>query len=147
MLNQSPLFIDVIRGHTSKVPFTVNGREHHIGYYLTNGIYPCWSMFIKGVPVPQQENHRFFSMKQAPVRRYVECAFGLLKKRFDILSILDRSYSKHTLDLIMRACIILHNMIINDERDDDYDENYHIVTFIVAPPITYEAPANLTIIL
>jgi hypothetical protein len=77
----------------------------------------------------------------------VECAFGLLKKRFDILSILDRSYSKHTLDLIMRAYIILHNMIINDERDDDYDENYHIVTFIVAPPITYEAPANLTIIL
>jgi hypothetical protein len=38
-------------------------------------------------------------------------------------------------------------MIIDDERDDDYDENYYIVTFVVVPPFTYETPANLTIIL
>jgi hypothetical protein len=47
----------------------------------------------------------------------------------------------------MCACIILHNMIIDDERDIDCDENYHTVTFVVATPITYEAPASLTIIL
>jgi hypothetical protein len=47
----------------------------------------------------------------------------------------------------MRACIILHNMIINDERDDNYDENYHIVTSAVAAPVTYEAPTSLTTIL
>jgi hypothetical protein len=47
----------------------------------------------------------------------------------------------------MRACIILHNMIINDERDDNYDENYHIVTSVVAAPVTYEAPTSLTTIL
>jgi hypothetical protein len=47
----------------------------------------------------------------------------------------------------MLACIILHNLIIDDERDDDYDENYHTVTFIVAPPVTYEAPTSLTNIL
>jgi hypothetical protein len=34
------LFIDVRRGHTLEVSFTVNGREHHIGYYLTDDIYP-----------------------------------------------------------------------------------------------------------
>jgi hypothetical protein len=28
-----------------------------------------------------------------------------------------------------------------------YDENYHTVTFIVAPPVTYEAPTSLTTIL
>jgi hypothetical protein len=49
--------------------------------------------------------------------------------------------------LIMRACIILHNMIIDDERDDNYDENYHTVTSVVAPPITYEAPTSYTTIL
>jgi hypothetical protein len=38
-------------------------------------------------------------------------------------------------------------MIIDDKRDDNYNENYHTVTFIVAPPVTYEAPASLTNIL
>jgi hypothetical protein len=41
----------------------------------------------------------------------------------------------------------LHNMIIGDERDGGYDDNYHIVTFVVASPVTYEAPASLTTIL
>jgi hypothetical protein len=39
VLNQSSLSVDVIRGHTLEVSFTVNGREHHMKYYLTNGIY------------------------------------------------------------------------------------------------------------
>jgi hypothetical protein len=47
----------------------------------------------------------------------------------------------------MHTCIILHNMIIDDERDDDYDENYHTVTSVVAPPVTYEALSSLTTIL
>jgi hypothetical protein len=94
-------------------------------YYLIDDIYPSWPMFVK--------KHQFFLMKQASVRKDVECSFGLLKKRFNILAIPDRSYSQHTLNLIMCAYIILHNMII----DDGYDDNYHIITFIVAPPVTY----------
>jgi hypothetical protein len=55
-----------------------------------------------------------------------------------------QSYSQRTLGLIMRACIILHNMIIDDERDINYDENYHNVTSIVAPPVNYETLVSLT---
>jgi hypothetical protein len=65
---------------------------------------------------------------------------------FNILTISSRSYSQRTHDLIMRACIILHNIIIDDERDDGYDDNYYTVTSVVAPPITYEVPASLTTI-
>jgi hypothetical protein len=86
-------------------------------------------------------------MKQALVRKDVECAFGLLKKRFNILAIPDQSYSQRILGLIMRVCIILHNMIIDDERDGSYDNNYHTVTFVIAPLVTYEVPASLTTIL
>jgi hypothetical protein len=117
VLNQSSLFIDVIRGRTPEVLFTVNSREHHMRYYLIDGIYPSWPVFVKGVTVPPQEKHQFFSMKQVSVRKDVECAFGLLKKRFNILAISDRSYSQRTIDLIMHAYIILYNMIIDDERD------------------------------
>jgi hypothetical protein len=67
--------------------------------------------------------------------------------RFNILTIRDRSYSHRTLGLIMHACIILHNMITDDERDDGYNKNYHTVTSIVSPLVNYEAPASITSIL
>jgi hypothetical protein len=38
-------------------------------------------------------------------------------------------------------------MIIDDERDISYDDNYYTITSVIAPPVTYEAPASLTIIL
>jgi hypothetical protein len=53
VLNQCPLFIDVIKGRTPEVSFTVNGRDNHMRYYLTNGIYPSWPVFVEGVHVPQ----------------------------------------------------------------------------------------------
>jgi hypothetical protein len=56
------------------------------------------------------------------MRKDMECAFSLLKKRFNILAIPDRFYSQRILDLIMRAYINLRNMIIDDERDGDYDD-------------------------
>jgi hypothetical protein len=101
---------------------------------------------VKCVPILQQEKHQFFLMKQTSMMKDVEYVFNLLKKRFNILVISGWSYSQRILDLIMRACIILYNMIIDDERDNGYDENYHTITFIVAPPITYEASASLTTI-
>jgi hypothetical protein len=147
VVNQSPLFVDVIRGRIPEVSFTINGRKHHMGYYLADCIYPSWSVFVKGVHVPQQEKHQFFSMKQASVRKDVECGFDLLKKRFNILVISGRSYSQHILNLIMHAYIILHNMIIDDERDNGYDDNYHTVTSVVASSVTYRALTSLIIIL
>jgi hypothetical protein len=77
----------------------------------------------------------------------MEYVFNLLKKIFNILAIHSWSYSQRFFDLIMRACIILHNMIIDDVRDGSYDDNYHTVTSVVAPPVTYEAPASFTTIL
>jgi hypothetical protein len=104
-------------------------------------------VFVKGVPITQQEKHRFFSVKQSTLRKDVKCAFDLLKKRFNILAIPCRSYSWRTLRLIMCVCIILHNMIIDDERDDDYDKNYHTVVSVIAPLVNYVEPASLASIL
>jgi hypothetical protein len=79
-------------------------------------------------------------MKQSLVRKDVKCDFDLLNKRFNILAIPDQTYSQHILDLIMRACIILHNIIIDDEKDVGYDDNYYNVIFVVVPLVTYETP-------
>jgi hypothetical protein len=43
----------------------------------------------------------------------------------------------------MRACVILHNMIIDDERDADLDETYETVDYTVGPSIYYSATPSL----
>lgn len=143
VLNQSPLFTDVLRGEAPVVNFTMNGHEYHYGYYLADGIYPSWPVFMKGVTLPQSEKHRVFTAAQSAWRKDVECAFGVLKARFNILAVPGRSYSRRTLGLIMRACVILHNMIIDDERGTNLDNIYETVASNVGPAIHHHAPPSL----
>ena len=47
----------------------------------------------------------------------MECAFGILQKRWAIIRHPARLWDRRELEDIMMACIILHNMIVEDERD------------------------------
>ncbi|XP_058758059.1 uncharacterized protein LOC131631282 [Vicia villosa] len=61
-------------------------------------------------------------------RKDIERAFGVLQARFKIIREPARLWDITDLALIMRSCIILHNMIVKDERDTyaqhwtDYDQ-------------------------
>ncbi|XP_051229233.1 uncharacterized protein [Lolium perenne] len=110
---------------------------------LADGIYPSWPVFMKGVTLPQNEKQRVFTAAQSAHRKDVECAFGVLKSRFNILAVPGRSYSRRTLGLIMRACVILHNMIIDDERGQNLDNIYETVDSNVGPAIHHHAPPSL----
>ena len=57
VLNQSTLFTEVARDNAPPVNFSVNGHDYNKGYYLADGIYPSWPVFMKGVPVPQHDKH------------------------------------------------------------------------------------------
>ena len=98
---------------------------------------------MKGITLPQSEKHRLFTSAQSASRKDVECTFEVLKSRFNIISVPGRSYSQRTLGLIMRACVILHNMIIDDERDTNLDEIYETVESNVSPAIQNSAPPSL----
>ena len=39
VLDRSSVFDDIIQGHAPQVTFSVNGRDYHMAYYLTDGIY------------------------------------------------------------------------------------------------------------
>ncbi|XP_066167417.1 uncharacterized protein [Oryza sativa Japonica Group] len=78
VLNQSPLFLDVLKGEAPRVKFSVNGNEYNTGYYLADGIYPKWATFVKSIAAPQTEKHKLYAQYQEGARKDVECAFGVL---------------------------------------------------------------------
>uniref|UniRef100_A0A0D3CMU9 DDE Tnp4 domain-containing protein n=1 Tax=Brassica oleracea var. oleracea TaxID=109376 RepID=A0A0D3CMU9_BRAOL len=117
VLDRSPIFDDIINGQAPQVTYSVNGREYHLTYYLTDGIYPKWATFIQSISIPQGPKAVLFSQHQEVVRKDVERAFGVLQARFSIFKNPAFFWDKVKIGKIMRACIILHNMIVEDERD------------------------------
>ncbi|XP_015961018.1 uncharacterized protein LOC107484986 [Arachis duranensis] len=113
----SPVFDDILNDCASEVNYTINGNNYTIGYYLADGIYPEWATFVKSISKPQGEKHKLFAQYQEVQRKDVERAFRVLQARFAIIRGPARFWKKKKLANIMRACIILHNMIVEDERD------------------------------
>ncbi|KAI5004261.1 hypothetical protein ZWY2020_031504 [Hordeum vulgare] len=105
VLNQSPLFFDAMKGEAPQVQFSV------------------WAAFMKTIPLPQTEKHKLFAKHQEGARKDVERAFGVLQSRFTIVRRPARLWQRKIVGRIMRACVILHNMIVEDERDQ---VNVHI---------------------
>ncbi|XP_033136956.1 uncharacterized protein LOC103838319 [Brassica rapa] len=116
VLDRSPVFDDILQGRAPKVKFKVNGHNYRIPYYLTDGIYPKWSTFIQSIPLPQGPKAELFAERQESVRKDVERAFGVLQARFAIVKNPARIWDKEKIGRIMRTCVILHNMIVEDER-------------------------------
>ena len=115
VLDQSPIFDDLLNGKAPDAPFTVNGNEYKYGYYLTDGIYPQYSTFVKAFRHPVEERDNFFKRRQEGARKDVERAFGVLKAKWHIVEHAARPLDLETLRYIMYACIIMHNMVVEDK--------------------------------
>ena len=66
-------------------------------------------------------------------RKDVEQAFGVLQARFAIVRGPARGWEQNQLWHIMIACVIMHNMIIEDERGTSEDFNYEGMRDPVVP--------------
>ncbi|XP_057744657.1 uncharacterized protein LOC130962467 [Arachis stenosperma] len=115
--DRSPVFDDILNDRPPEVNYTINGNNYTMRYYLADGIYPEWATFVKSISKPQGEKRKLFAQYQEGQRKDVERAFGVLQARFAIIRGPARFWKKKKLANIMRACIILHNMIVEDERD------------------------------
>ncbi|VVA32379.1 PREDICTED: nuclease HARBI1 [Prunus dulcis] len=74
-----------------------------------------------------------FSKYQEAYCKDIEQCFGILQARFGIIrgdarfGIIRgdaRMWNRATLRTIVIACVILHNMIVEDERDEDEEDSY-----------------------
>ncbi|RWR85273.1 putative nuclease HARBI1 [Cinnamomum micranthum f. kanehirae] len=123
------------RSRTPSTNYSINGHEYITGYYLADGIYPSWATFVKTIPCPNGPKATNFAAAQESAMKDVERAFGVLQAHFSVVRRPARFWDRQTLQHIMKACIIMHNMIIEDERDQSLPpitmhERVNAVTFL-----------------
>ncbi|XP_015946256.1 uncharacterized protein LOC107471327 [Arachis duranensis] len=121
--DRCPVFDDILNNRAPAVNYTINGNNYTMGCYLADGIYLEWATFVKSISKPQGKKRKLFAQYQEGQRKDVERAFGVLQARFAIIRGPTHFWEKKKLANIMRACIILHNMIVEDERDT-YVKNF-----------------------
>jgi len=122
VLNQSTVFINELKGQAPRVQYMVNGNQYNIGYFLGDGIYPEWAVFVKSIRLPTDEKERRYAAEQEGARKDIERAFGVLQRRFCILKLPARLFDRAVLRDVVLACIILHNMIVEDEKEAEIIE-------------------------
>ncbi|GKA77317.1 ALP1-like protein isoform X1 [Tanacetum coccineum] len=116
VLNNSSLFDDLLDGIDPVAPFECNGVTFEKGYYLADDIYPQWASFVKSFTVASSEKNVLYKRKQEGARKDIERAFGVLQGRWRIISQPARAWTINKLRRVMHTCIILHNMILEDQK-------------------------------
>ncbi|GKA24861.1 ALP1-like protein isoform X1 [Tanacetum coccineum] len=126
VLYGSPLFDDLLTDKAPEALFAVNGKTYEKGYYLADGIYPQWSTFVKAFTIARDQKIMKFKRVQESARKDIERAFGVLQDRWGIITQHVRAYQINTIKRIMYCCIILHNMILDDQDFDisEYTDMY-----------------------
>ena len=90
-------------------------------YLLVDGGYHKWR--IMQCPIkhtPDIDEIRWSEFAES-IRKDVECSFGILKKRFQLLKIGINWHNKNDIDNAVFSCVILHNML---HEFDGYDEKW-----------------------
>ncbi len=82
ILDCSPLFRQHMDGTAPKVRFTINNKNYNMGYYLTDGIYQDWALFMKMISEPSNIKQENFSEQQEARQKDFEHGFGVLQVCF-----------------------------------------------------------------
>ncbi|XP_028091286.1 uncharacterized protein LOC114291631 [Camellia sinensis] len=136
VLERSFVFTELAQGRASAINYIINGNEYTMGCYLADGIYPQWPTSVKTIPSPQGNKKKLFAAAQEATRKDVKRAFGVLQARFAIVRRPAHFWNIKMLKYIMKVCIILHNMIIEDGRDDNGVKDFNYDQIDDSPHVT-----------
>ncbi|XP_047948770.1 uncharacterized protein LOC125194555 [Salvia hispanica] len=117
ILQSSPLFNDQCNGVGPSISFVANDNQHDKRYYLVDEIYPNWSVFVKTIKHPLGQKKTYFASREEAARKDVERTFGVLQSRWAVVKGLNgrRQWYIPNIGDVMYACIIMHNMIVENE--------------------------------
>jgi len=67
VLDRSLVFQELYEDRSPKCEYAVNGHKYNIGYYLSDGIYPKWAIFVKTIRLPQEPKAKLLIERQESV--------------------------------------------------------------------------------
>jgi Plant transposon protein len=128
VLDKSSIVGSLLTGDLSikTEPYEINGTSRDWMYFLVDGIYPEWSIFVTTYTDPIDPKKKAFAKRQESTRKDIKCAFGVLVQRFHVLQRPLRGWFQEDLADILHTCVILHNMVVEarfGSVDFDSDSN------------------------
>lgn len=94
-------------------------RAHPLRRVSAQCFYLFWAIFMKTISQKISKKNGLYAAMQEALRKDVERAFGVLLNQFHILRQSAQFWCLGDNMLVLRACILLHNMCV-EHRCDDY---------------------------
>lgn len=95
-----------------KKKFKLNGVSRVWPFLLVDGIYPDYSVLVKGFKAPIGTSQNRFNKWQEKARKDIERLFGVLKKKFAILRKACLKQDRDVVKAIMKVIIALQNFSV-----------------------------------
>ncbi|XP_071683296.1 uncharacterized protein [Lolium perenne] len=105
----------VAEGNDPVVHHEINVQAYNKAYYLEDGLYPNWFTLVKTIRAPEEEKKRFVKQQDAYMKD-LKWTFGVLQSWWAIVPA--RTWSIGTMWEVITACVIMHTMIVENERDE-----------------------------
>lgn len=64
ILDQSPLFVELMQGKAPKLTFITINNIYDMGYFLTNRVYLKWKVLMQTTPEPLGRKQQFYAKLQ-----------------------------------------------------------------------------------
>jgi hypothetical protein len=129
VLDQSPFLSTFFSPSFPRIPYCLGSEVRSIPYFLADGIYPSWAMFAKPIHSPQTPEQKHYTKVQEAVRKDAERAFGVLISRFKFLEVALRCWDISLVSEIVDCLVILHNMIVEERREEYQHQPYQWENF------------------
>lgn len=117
-MDNSPTMRDTLSGiFPPRFLHELNGVTRTLLYCLADGIYPNWALFVKTIRRGLPPKEKAFARAPEITRKDIERAFEILMARFHILRRPCRLRYRTVIRNFIKACNIIHNMIVEERRD------------------------------
>jgi Plant transposon protein len=105
------------RDFPPSLTFLVNNVAFKTAYFLADGIYPAWALFIKTIRNAMSPKDKRYASAQGAERKDFERAFAALVARWNIIKQYCRLAKRDEMANVMKVCILMNNIIVEARRD------------------------------